>query len=264
MRAAKWVTRGTALGLAVALAAGCSSDSGGGGGNITPQEKTALAAALSSAQALQGLGPAAAYSSFIFTQLDQVGTLGAAAQAAVNRAIEASISGVRASSYDGAIGMQVSYTINSQGQTYTGAFTGVLGWTNLTTSPPRIDEAVSAGAVNLVSSTPFSSGTIQLDQGTTDPFGLGSYYNRLNNSAYLSTSGTFTVSGVSFAGEGSDCSASAQGVTLDCTYTLGTMSGSFAFEAALRSGSGPATYSQSSISFSNLPSARMDLTITAN
>ena len=266
MRAAKWVTRGTAFGLAVALAAGCSSDSSGGGSSLTPTEKTALAQALFNSDALEGLGPAAGFAGFIFTQIDQVGSLGAGAQAAVNRAIDASISGVRAASYEGAIGMQLIYTVTSGSQSESGTYTGVLGWDGLTVAGANstVDEAVSAGAATLSGTTPFSSGTIQLNDAGTSTYGIGTYYNRATNSAYISTSGTFSLTGTSFGGSSSDCSVSAQGITVTCSYILGSMSGSFGFDADQWQGTGPATYTQSTINFASLPSVRMTITIAVN
>jgi hypothetical protein len=257
-RVSRWTTT-----VALALAVGCGGDDGGGGGGLSQAEQVALASALSNAETLEGLGPAAAFASFIFTQVDRVGALNAGTQASVNRAINFAITGVRATSYEGAVGMQIIYTVSSGGQTASGSYTGVLGWTGLNVQAQTIDEAVSAGAVS-ATATPFNSGTIQLDLSSSDPFGLGSYYNRTTNTAYLSTSGSFTLSGTSFAGSTTDCSVTSQGVTVECDYVVGTMNGDFDFVASTRSGSGPSTYTQSPISFSGLPSVRMTISITVS
>jgi hypothetical protein len=245
--------------LVAVLAVGCEA----GDGAISALEKVALANALFNAQALEGLGPAAGYASFIFTRVDAVGTLDASTRAAVHHAINASISGVRAAGYDGAVGIVVIYDVTAEGENGRGAYTGVVGWRELDTQEEVVAEAVSAGAVSTGTATPFESGNIALDDAPSATHGLGTYWNQATQSAYVSTSGSLSLTATSFAAAASDCSASANGITVACSYRIGTMTGAFAFEAErANDGTGPETYSQSAVSFTALPAVRVEITIT--
>ncbi len=240
-----------ALGV-LALAAACSDSSGPGGTTITTQQRQVLSNALTDIDATAGLG-VGVYGALALQFTNQVGSLGAGSAAlmsgAVRDAINASLQGVRATSYEGAVGIQV---IVNDAQ-FPGTFTAVVAWDGLNAQAETVDEVLFAGAFT-ETATPVGNGTYSFAS-ETDPYALGMYYTRSTASVYVATSGNFVLSGSSFPGSGTDCSA--QQIT--CNYRVGSMSGSVAFASDKVAGAGPATYAQSQVTFTNLPTVRITL-----
>lgn len=250
------VKRLAAVGFAATAVVACEE---GGTGSLNSIEKAQLASALTNSGSLGALGPAAAWAPFAVTLLADIGSLGAGTSAAVNRGLNASLTGVRATSYEGAIGVVIVY--NVQGQT--GTFTGVVGWDGFTPgNNATVAEIVSAGAVT-VGSTPIGNVSTPIGSSATNPerAGYATYFVNATQSSYVGTSGTFTVSAQSFGTGSSNCGTGIGGANVTCSYSVGTMSGSFSFAANRLQGSGPSTYTQSTVNFSSLPSVRMTITV---
>jgi len=245
----KWTKFG-ALTLALVVAAACGDDNGPGAGDLSQAEKTALANALASTE----FGGLAAY---VVQVVGQVGTLDAAGatsavNAALTNAMSLSSTGALAAAYEGAVGIAILFDYNIQGDVFQGWFYGVFGWNGINASAGTVDEWVLVGGFGEDAFLPTSaSGTIE----DLDVF--ADYSN--NNLLYTGTSGEASVSSSSFSGN-TDCSASQQGITVDCSYSVGQMNGNFEFVATRVGGTG--TYTQTPIEFTNLPALRMTLTIT--
>ncbi len=244
----KWTKFG-AMTLALVVAAGCGDDNGPTS-SLNQQEKTALANALASTE----FGGLAAY---VVQVVGEVGTLDAATatsavNAALTNAMSLSSTGGLAASYEGAVGIAIQFDYDFQGEILQGWFYGVFGWNGINASAGTVDEWVLVGGFGEDANLPSSaSGTIENLEVFAD------YSN--NNVYYYGTSGTATVSSSSFSGN-TDCSASEQGITIDCSYSVGRMNGSFEFDAETLSGT--STYTQTPVNFSNLPALRMTLSIT--
>ena len=214
------------------------------------QDKINLSTAL--ANAATGLGnQAAAYGAYGVLMVTP-GTLGAA-PAPMARDINADITGVDVATYQGAIGLQVLYT---SGSTH-GTFTGVIGWDGFNSTNKTVDEVVVAGLPTATSS-PQTTGGFPIN----DTLGVGSYWTRVPAGSFVADSGLFTLSSASFAGGGTDCTSllASAGVTVtSCSYQTGTMSGSFHFGSAGLSGGSPATYVQTPVAFTSLPSVQITI-----
>jgi hypothetical protein len=236
-----------AIVAAAAVLAACS-DSTGTGTQLSIAEKNALNTALTSSGALAGAGIAGGFAPVAISLLNSVGSLGTAASArAVANGINAAVRGSRAATYQGAIGLQIIVTSGTQSAT----FTGVLGWDGLNASASTVDEVVAAGVVT-ATTTPVAAGTTPIGSGG----GIASYWVRSPVASYLGTSGSFILTSTGFSGSGTNCSV-AQVTT--CNYTAGTMSGSFAFAATRTAGTGAATYTQTTVNFSGLPSLKITI-----
>ncbi len=241
-----------------ALVFGACGDNGTGpnGSTLSASEKTALLNAVTQAGAL---GDLSGFASFLFIGLDDFGTMTAGQQAAVAGAIEDGInlglSGVAADAYDGA-GVQIVFDVAVPGLTerVQGWFAGVFGWSGLTAS--GVSEIVTAGAIGL-SGTPPSSGSFSILEIDADEGGLATYYSQAQG-GFVATSGTVSLSGASFGGGSTDCSGGEGGITVTCSFVVGTMGGGFNFEATQITGS--ATYSQSQVNFTNLPALQVNIT----
>lgn len=251
------VKRVTGLAIIALAVAACEE---GGGGSLTPTEKLQLTNALVNSGSLESIGPAGGYAPFAIQLLPSIGSLGSGASAAVNHAINASITGLRATSYEGAVGVQIIYNVLGQ----TGTFTGVVGWDGFTPGAnATVEEIVSAGAVTS-GSTPIGNISTPIGSSSTGPdrTGYATYFARATQSLYVGTSGTFTVSAQSFSsGTPVNCGIGLGGTNITCSYVTGTMSGSFNFQANRVSGTGATTYTQSAINFSSLPSVRMTISV---
>ncbi|HEU4699877.1 MAG TPA: hypothetical protein VFS40_11905 [Gemmatimonadales bacterium] len=236
----------------------CGGDGSGpsGGGELSKSEAQALATALTTSGAMGSSG--AAFAPFVFTQLRQTGTMSvsAAAQAAAGISNQVSLA-LRSGAGDmQAVGVQVKFSYSSGGSVVTsGVYTSVIGWDGLNTSsnPPTVDHLVSADIVQEGGTEFQGAGTVDLSEG-----GMGSYYDRATGSSYFSNGGSMTLSSVSFSGGTTDCGASQQGVTVECSYTKGSMKGSFNFTADKLEGSGPDSYTQPTTSF-DVPALRFTL-----
>lgn len=249
------------LGLATAALAACSDTSVIGGETLTTSEKLALNTALTSSGALNGAGGAAAFAPLAITLLPNIGSLSSgAATAAVRGAIDASLRGVMAASYEGAVGVQIAFTFGTGASQETGSFTGVVGWSGLNAAASTVEEIVTAGALT-TGTAPISGGQSTPIGGSAtgpDRTGVGTYFVRTGQATYVGTSGAFVLNSATFGSGGVNCAAVAQVTT--CNYVAGTMSGTFNFAASKVSGTGgAATYTQTPITFTNLPSLRITI-----
>lgn len=241
-----------AIAALAVLTAACSKDSSGpSGGTLSAQQKAVVTTALTNIDASTGAG-VGAYGVVALQFLNQVGDLKAGTAAAVNAAINASVSGIRSTTYEGAVGIQIVIS-DAVTPANSGSFTAVVGWDGLNASAQTVDEVVFAGVIKDGATLP-GNGTYSFAS-STSPFGLGLYFNRTTGSFYEATSGSFILSSTSFSGGGTSCSQ--QGIT--CNYVVGSMGGSMAFGATLVDGTGPATYTQSNVTFAGLPAVRITL-----
>jgi hypothetical protein len=245
--------------VASAIVVGCS-DSTGPKSTFTAQQKSALITALDNSDAFGNLGSAASVGVLAIEFLNSTGKLesGAAviAASAAQHAIEASVRGIRATGYEGAVGVQLIMTNTSGAQPQSFTYTSVVGWSGLNVAAQTVDEVVVAGALT-GTATPVANGSSTSMGGSGSTYAFAVYGNRASASSYEASSGAFTLGSTSFGGGGTDCSASAQGFSVSCAYTIGTMAGNFAFDADLSSGNGAATYSQAAVHYANLPALRM-------
>lgn len=226
---------------ALVFAAACNEN---GGDSLNLAEKQALTQALSTSGAFTPV-PEGAYAPFAVFMLPNIGSLSAGTQSALNSALSASISGLRAASYEGAIGVQAIVT--AQGQSYT--FTGVLGWSGLNVANNTVDEVVLSGGLTN-NTTPISTGTYTID-GTSN---VGAYWIRSPSATYgAGTAGTFELTTASFTGAQVECASITE--TTTCNYRTGTMSGQFNFTADRFGAAG--TYTQTPVTFTNIPSVRL-------
>lgn len=244
----KWMKFGI-VALAVTVAAGCGDDGSPEPSPLSQSEKTALANALASTE-FGGLA------SYVVQIVGSVGTLDAAtATAAVNSALADAISfsstGAMAADYEGAVGIAFEFDYNIEGEVFSGWFYGVFGWNGINTSAATVDEWVLVGGFGDTGALPSSTSG---DIGTADVFADYS----MSNVTYYGTSGSASASG-NFSGS-TDCSQTSQGVTVDCSYSTGTMNGNFSFVAEALTGGG--SYTQTPITFANLPAVKMTLAIT--
>lgn len=248
---------GTIAALAFAVACGDAT----GPGALDQAEKTALTNALTASGAL-GASPVSAYAAFVVNSLQEVGHMSGTAAARLAGDIEASITAsIAAAEYD-AVGLVIDFTVPiGGGNSFEGAAAFVFGWNGLSTTTNSVSEFVSAGLVNLgTNSTP--SGTRAIPGISEDQVATATYYQQSTSSQYGATSGSITISSANFSGTSQTCPGSDATPTVTCTFSLGTMGGQFAFEAAKLLGSGENAYTQSQINFANLPAVRVSLTVT--
>jgi len=216
------------------------------GDSLSLQEKEALTTAVFNSAALDAGGAAAGFGPLAVWFLPNVGSLGPSTAAA--RAVSASLAGVQAATYEGAVGFQVIFTSSGTSST----FTGVFGWAGLNATANTVDEIVASGAFTSTSS-PVGSGSSTTINGTT---GFGIYWQRSPAASYApGTSGSFVLTSATFSGQNRDCSSLSE--TTSCNYTLGTMTGNFAFTAAARVGTG--SYTQSLVNFTSIPAVRLTI-----
>jgi hypothetical protein len=240
-----------ALGL-VFITSSCGDGGGGGTTTITQQEKAALTNALVASGALGEFG---GFAAFALAGVDEVGSMSAgssnsAVSAAVRSAIQASLTGIAASAYEGAVGFAIGYDIQGE----TGWFTGVLGWNGLTNTGVGNMVLVAGGDVNTGTPPTTASGDIG---GEEEGSVIAIYFDGTNN--FFGISGTAAITGSSFGSGGTDCSQTQQGITVTCSFSQGSMSGDFEFDAQAVTGS--TTYSQTPISFSGVPAVRVLITV---
>lgn len=239
--------------VALALAVGSCGDSSGPSGGLSQAEKTALTQALVNTGGLGGFG---AFAAFAVETIGETGRLTPAAQAAIagalDQAVSLSVAGVAATEYD-AVGFAIDYDYTIQGQSFSGWFLGVVGWSGINTSTNTVDEMVMVGGSDYEGSTSLPSaatGTVQ----SGDVFAL--YWDGTND--YTGTSGTATVTSSNFSGGGTNCGGSSGGYTVVCSYQGGRMNGNFGFAASGDAGS----YTQPNVQFSSLPAVRLTISVT--
>jgi hypothetical protein len=216
------------------FAAACGSDNNGPDGSVdlTEQQTAALTAALVSNGALGTT--AAAFAPFALSQLQSAGSFGG---------------------YD-AVGVQVNYTVSVAGNTQSGVLSSVIGWQGLNASAQTVDKIIAASQFSTGGTFPSTvTGSFE-DSGT-----LGSYYDRSTASNYVASTGTFNVTSAEFGSGTTNCNSSSGGVTVTCSYSTGTMTGSFGFTADKTNGTGAATFEQGTTNF-ELPAVRVTISVT--
>jgi hypothetical protein len=214
------------------------------------QEKQDLSEALASSGALESAG-AGSFGAVGVLLVPNVGQLTAGTAAAVN----ASLRGLQAATYEGAIGIQIIHTTTGAGSA---TFTGVVAWDGFdnSRSPATVDEVVVSGGMT-ETTTPVANGSHTI--GGDNP-GFAAYSNRTNTSDYIGTSGAFNLTSATFGGSDVNCATYfGQGEVTSCMYRTGTMTGSFNFGADRISGSGPTTYAQSAVNFTSIPAVRITI-----
>ncbi len=236
---------------------GCGSDGlTGPNGDLSDNDKAAIVQALSSTGGLTG-SPAAAFASFFVDGLSGLGQMTASSAAQVDQAVNAglnmALSTGAAASYDG-FGFLIGYDISSGGTSVTGWMAGIVGFNNLNTSANTVDNLVSAFILGTDGTTPpaNTSGTIG------DVSAFATYYG--SSTSYFGNSGTVGITSSAFSGGSTNCGGSAQGVTVTCSVTSGTMAGNFAFQAT--SLGGAQTFTQVPIDFQNLPAVNVQISTT--
>ena len=217
-----------------ASVAACGSDNNGPDGSVdlTAQQTAALSAALVSNGTLGS--EAAAFAPFALSQLQSAGSF---------------------SGYD-AVGVQVNYTVSASGTTQSGVMSSIIGWQGLNASAQTVDKIIAASQFSTGGTFPSTVTGSFANSGT-----IGSYYDRSTASNYLATTGTFNITGATFDGGSKSCDSSGGGITVTCSYSTGTMTGSFGFSADRANGTGPATFDQAVTSF-ELPAVRLTISIT--
>jgi hypothetical protein len=217
-----------------ASVAACGSDNNGPSGSVdlTAQQTAALSAALISNGTLGS--EAAAFAPFALSQLQSAGSF---------------------SGYD-AVGVQVNFTVTTGGTTQSGVMSSIIGWQGLNASAQTVDRIIAASQLSTGGTFPSTVTGSFASSGT-----IGSYYDRSTASNYLATTGTFNITGATFAGSSRSCDSSSGGITVTCSYSTGTMTGSFGFSADRANGTGPATFDQAVTSF-ELPAVRVTISIT--
>jgi len=220
-------------GVAAAVAA-CGSDSNGPDGSVdlSAQQTAALTTALLSNGALGA--SAAAFAPFALSQLHSAGSF---------------------SGYD-AVGVQVNYTVSAAGTTQSGVISSVIGWQGLNASAQTVDKIIAASQFSTGGTFPSTVTGSFANSGT-----LGSYYDRSTASNYVAATGNFNVTDATFGSGTTNCNSSSGGVTVTCSYSTGTMSGSFGFSANRTNGTGPATFDQAVTNF-ELPAVRVTISVT--
>lgn len=220
-------------GIAASVAA-CGSDNNGPSGSVdlTSQQTAALSAALVSNGTLGS--EAAAFAPFALSQLQSAGSF---------------------SGYD-AVGVQVNYTVTAGGTTQSGVMSSIIGWQGLNASAQTVDKIIAASQFSTGGTFPSTVTGSFANSGT-----IGSYYDRSTASNYLATTGTFNITAATFDGSSKSCDSSSGGITVTCSYSTGTMTGSFGFSADRANGTGPATFDQAVTSF-ELPAVRVTISIT--
>jgi hypothetical protein len=243
----KW-TKFAAVAVAMAVAAGCGGDDNGGQ-SLSTAEKQALVNALQTTE----FGGLAAFVIDVVGSVGtlDVGTVNTALTTAFDNALSLSAVGSQAADYEGGVGIALQFDYDMEGEAYSGWFYGVFGWNDINTTDNTVGEWVMVGGFGEEGTLPSSA------SGTIEGGDVFAWYSS-NDTAYYGTSGGASITGSSFSGS-TDCSSSQAGFTFDCSYSAGRMSGDFSFVALSFN---EATYTQSPISFSNLPAVRMILSIT--
>lgn len=224
-----------ALSCGVAVfAAACGSDNNGPEGSVdlTEQQTAALTTALVSNGALGTT--ATAFAPLVLSRLQSAGSFGG---------------------YD-AVGVQVNYTVSTNGTSQSGVLSSIIGWQGLNASAQTVDKIIAASQFSTGGTFP-STVTGSFDQSGT----IGSYYDRSTASNYLASTGTFNVTGADFGTGTTDCNSSSGGITVTCSYSTGTMTGSFGFTADKLNGTGEDTFDQAVTNF-ELPAIRVTISIT--
>ncbi len=217
----------SALGAVLALAA-CGNDNGPGGDSLSTQEQAALIQALSTHQVF---APGASLALSPLFNEATVGTMGDFA----------------------AVGSQVKITIVDGSTSTTSVITSLTGWAGLDAGAKTVDSALTVASF-LQNAATFPS-TVQADLSAE---GYATYYD--GTSTYLANSGDFAVTSTAF-GSTQDCPNIEPGSGINaCRFAVGTMTGSFDFEAENASND---TYTRGNTSFS-VPAVQLSITIDAS
>lgn len=155
-----------------------------------------------------------------------------------------------------AVGIQVNYhyTYTVPGVTHSGTFSSIVGWQGLDPSAATVDRIIAATQFSNSSTFP-DSGSVAFGDGAS----LGSYVDGATGSGYTATSGGFRLTAATFAGTPTSCDQQVLSpIPVTCSYTTGTMTGSFDFTASRTSGGGALTFTQPTTSF-ELPAIRVTI-----
>lgn len=221
-------------------------------------QQTALLSALTTSGVFAA-SPVAAFAPMVVATLSDVGTISASQVAAISQAVESGIQMARSatlsSTYNGAFGIQVGYEVDG----IEGWFVGVLGWNGINAETSSVTQLISVYHADTGSNEPPAthSATIGLDDALqhTPPSGaanhhlaVGTYWN--GTDTFWGTNGAMDFTASSFSGS-NDCGQ----VSFSCTYSTGSMSGSFDFDAQTLIGG--MSWSQVPVSFSSLPAVKL-------
>src|SRR5262245_10385943 len=218
--------RAIKLVVAAVLAAGCHEPLGSP--DITP-DQAAFAAAIVSAGGLSGR--AGSYATLALAQTASRGQIG---------------------SFN-AIGVQLLYDlsdpINGSGRDI-GWFVGVTGVTGLDVASRTAAEVMSAGGQGSGNGA-FGTGTVTIGQITSEREGVAVYARKTPQGLYLGNGGTFTVESAAFS-DPRPCGVEGGGssATVECTFSIGTMTGNVNFTSSLIQGSGASSYDFPQTTFS--------------
>ncbi len=150
-----------------------------------------------------------------------------------------------------AVGVQIAWAFPDdliEGGRDIGWYTGVVGWIGLNVGAATAAEAFTVGLEG-VGPNVVSTGTGQIGQSTSEFVGQAVYHERATQSFYVGTSGAFTVDQLTFDAPAMCATSAGATVDVGCEVAIGTMTGSYDFDAALDRGSGAPTYSQPQTTF---------------
>ncbi|MFO7769502.1 MAG: hypothetical protein R6W82_11190 [bacterium] len=221
---------------------GCSDDDDGPTGPSSNVEE--YNAVLGTLAANDALGPVGSYAMLVepgevsFGDIT-VGT-GTLEQAVARTAERAQASGWQA------FALELNISGTWEGESIDESWTGVAAWAGLDVEAQTVEEAISVYAID----TALSDGTAVIESeeaiafyvdGTEDP-----------EVTYVSTSGTFSISNVIFEETEACQNVAMQGIS--CTYAVGTVDGSFDFDAT----DGFSTVTRTS-TFTGLPAVQINI-----
>jgi hypothetical protein len=227
----------------VALAAACT-DTTASDNMLDVGEKTALSGALTTSGALSAT-PLASLASLLVGTLNATGSLATADNA---NAFEA-------------VGIEIVYDV-TKGVTHTvGTFTGVVGWSGLSTASNSVDALIEA-VIATNTSSPLT-GTVAVNSVPTVFPAAEAFYGARNATGtyttYIGATGNVNITAADFSGTNTDCSGGVTGIS--CNVSAGTVSGSFTF-GGVGITNPLLSYSQPNTTFTTLPAVKIQITVT--
>jgi hypothetical protein len=255
----KW-TKFCACVVGLALVVGCGDDSTGPeGDDLTQQEKTALATALTQSGALAEV-PYAGFAGVAVQLVGSIGSLEAgsaaslAVAAAVEKGLRLGLAHAAVESYEGAIGFIFDIDYATSELTEQAHMVAVVGWNGVNVNTNSVDNLV----VGLVYGEGPASNSFTGDIGSfgATSFAIGAYWD--GSEAFTGTAGTFSGTVGSF-GSDTDCSGSSSGFTYECSYATGAMNGDLDFEAISES---ETTYTQTPLAVNSLPVLKLSISVS--
>ncbi|MSR05743.1 MAG: hypothetical protein EXR93_01535 [Gemmatimonadetes bacterium] len=222
---------------ALLLAAACS-----GGPTTLSVEHAALGAALAKAGVLSGrMG---GFSSFALSQISKNSKLTLVSDA------------TGATAEFNAAAVLVIWDLHTTvAQFEIGWYNGIVGWNRLNVANETVDHMVTAGAAasgNVVQDRL----TVQIPVLTGNIIGEATAYVKATEAIYVGSAGTYSVTSSTF-GTPKACARPIDVPTpVSCVVSVGTVAGTFTYTAQRFSGTGGATLTQPSVSFS-LPAVQV-------